>query len=69
MGTNDCSCNKPSLPLGTSVPKPQTQPSGGLAAQTQSYTLQLPNGGSQKFTGSRLEAQAQAVRIGASIQF
>jgi hypothetical protein len=66
-----CNCGKP-------TPGPQGQPpqtgngptgnSGGLSGQTQSFSLQLPDGRSRAFSGSLLEAQAAAVRSGATIR-
>lgn len=62
MGGCDCGKPKPG-PLG-SKPRPGSTPAGGLASQTQSFTLQLKSGKTQSFNGSLLEAQAAVVRAG-----
>jgi hypothetical protein len=62
-----CNCGKPASPTG-SKPKPTSTPSGGLASKTQSFVLQNAEGRTAKFTGSLLEAQAAAVRSGATIR-
>lgn len=60
-----CNCGKPTPPTGAK-PKPGSDqtPAGGLAGQTQSFTLITSNGKTQKFQGSMLEAQAAIVRAG-----
>ncbi len=58
----DCNCGKPKP--GPLRPKPQGVPAGGLAGQTQSFTLQFTSGKTQSFQGSLLEAQAAVVRAG-----
>jgi len=63
-----CDCNKPKPQAHGHGSRPSGQtPAGGLASQTQSFTLTTSSGKTQNFTGSLLEAQAAAVRIGATI--
>lgn len=59
---NGCNCGKPK-PGPYQGPQPAGG-SGGLAGQTQSFTLQFNNGTTQRFTGSQLEANAALVRAG-----
>lgn len=67
-----CNCGKPKPgPLGgqqsggsTSSSSTQSGESGGLSSRTQSFSLQLGSSAPVSFTGSMLEAQAQAVRMG-----
>jgi len=62
----DCNCGKPKP--GPLRPQPSgSTPPGGLAGQTQSFTLTTSSGRTQNFNGSLLEAQAAAVRLGATI--
>jgi hypothetical protein len=60
-----CDCNKPKPQAHGSKPRPAGgTPAGGLASQTQSFTLTTTSGRTQTFTGSLLEVQAAAVRLG-----
>lgn len=63
MAGKDCGCGQKSTPHGK--PAPQTQSNGGgLAGRTQSFTLNMGGGRTQRFTGSLMQAQAKLIRDG-----